>query len=86
MHMLHSLFYLTIAVHVSGNIIAHLQEQFSVLHETWILSTDFRRSSNIKCHGNLSSGKRVVPCGRTEVTNVYFRNSANVPNSAIVQS
>jgi len=37
---------------------------FSVLRETWILSTDFERSSNIKFHDNLSSGRRVVPCGR----------------------
>jgi hypothetical protein len=31
MHMLHSLFYLTIALHVSGIIITHLQEDKTTL-------------------------------------------------------
>ena len=31
MHMLQSLFYLTIALHVSGNIITHLQEHITTV-------------------------------------------------------
>jgi hypothetical protein len=38
----------------------------------------FEKSSNIKFHENPSSGIRVVPCGRTDVTKliVAFRNIA----------
>ena len=32
MHMLQSLFYLTIALHVSGIIITHLQEKFNSIY------------------------------------------------------
>ena len=45
----------------------------------------FEKSSNIKFNQNLSSGSRVVPCGRkdrqTALTKliVAFRNSANAP-------
>jgi len=31
-----------------------------------ILSTVFRKHSNIKFHSNPSSGSRVVPCGKTD--------------------
>ena len=52
-------------------------------NETWIFSTLFRKHSNIKLQENLSSGSRVVPCGRTDKTKliVAFRNSANAPES-----
>jgi len=44
----------------------------------------FEKSSNIKFHENTSSGNRVVPCGRTDMTKltVAFRNYANVPKMA----
>ena len=45
----------------------------------------FEKSSNIKFHENPSSGSRVVPCGRTDITKliVDFRNFANAPNKRI---
>ena len=51
------------------------------LTETWIFSTDYREYSNIKFRENLSSGSRVVSCGRTDMTKliVAFRNFANAP-------
>jgi hypothetical protein len=57
----------------------------SDFNETWIFSTDFRKSSNIKFHQSPSSGRRVVPCeqteGRTDMTKltVAFRNFASAP-------
>jgi hypothetical protein len=41
----------------------------------------FEKYSNIKFHGNLSCGSRVVPCGRTDMTKltVAFRNFRNAP-------
>ena len=41
----------------------------------------FEKVSNIKFHQNPSSGSRVVPCGRTDMTKliVAFRNFANAP-------
>jgi len=41
----------------------------------------FGQSSNIKFHKIPSSKSRVIPCGRTYVTNltVAFRNVANAP-------
>jgi len=47
--------------------------------------------SNIKFHKNLSSGSRVVPCGKTEgqtdmtKLTVAFRKFANVPNEETVR-
>ena len=43
----------------------------------------FEKVSNIKFHQNPSSGSRVVPCGRTDMTKliVAFRNFANVPKN-----
>jgi hypothetical protein len=38
----------------------------SDFNETWILSTDFRKSLNVKFHQNPSSGSQVVPCGQTD--------------------
>jgi hypothetical protein len=55
-------------------------------NETWLLSTDFRKPSNIIFHENPSSGSRVIPCrqtdGRSDMTKliVAFRYFANVPN------
>ena len=41
------------------------------------------KSSNIKLNQNPSSGSRVVPCGRTDMTEllVAFRNVANAPKT-----
>jgi hypothetical protein len=41
----------------------------------------FENSSDIKFNQNPSSGSRVVPCGRTDMTKliVAFRNFANAP-------
>ena len=42
-----------------------------------------KKSSNIKFHQNPSSGSRVVPCGRTDMTKlrVAFRNFSNAPKN-----
>ena len=59
--------------------------QVPVMHvsfnETLIFSTCFLKYSNIKFHKNPSSGSRVVPCGRTDMTRliVAIRNFANSP-------
>ena len=44
----------------------------------------FEKYSNIKFHENPSSGSRVVPCGRTDMTNliVALQNFANALNKA----
>jgi len=49
--------------------------------ETWIMSTDFRKSSNIKFHKNPSSVSRAVPYRRTDITKliVAFHNFASAP-------
>ena len=39
---------------------------FSDINKSWICSTDFWKNSNVKFHGNLPSGSRVVPLGRTD--------------------
>jgi hypothetical protein len=46
-----------------------------------------KKSSTIKCHQNPSSGSRVIPNGRTDMTKliVYFRNFANAPKNALLQ-
>ena len=43
----------------------------------------FEKYSNIKFHENLTSGSRVVPRGRTDMTKfmVAFPNSANAPKN-----
>ena len=43
------------------------------------------KSVNIKLHQNPSSGSRVVPCGRTDVTKliVIFRNFVSAPNKLL---
>jgi len=53
----------------------------SDFNETYIFSTDFRKKSNIKFHENPSSGSRVVPCGRMDMTKliVAFCNFAKTP-------
>jgi hypothetical protein len=47
-------------------------------NKIFISSTDFEKYSNMKFHENPSSGIRVVPCGRTDMTKliVAFRNFA----------
>ena len=48
----------------------------------------FEKYSNIKFHSTLSSGSRVVPSGRTDMTKliVVFRNFANVPINVILKA
>ena len=50
-------------------------------NETWILSTNLKKYSNIKFHKNPSSGSRVVPWGQTHRHDepVTFQNFANAP-------
>jgi len=58
-------------------------------NQTSILSTKFRKASDIKFHRNLSSGSRVVPCGDTDwhtdaqrdmtKLTVAFRSFPNMP-------
>ena len=45
---------------------------------------NFEKSSNIKFHKNLSSCRRVVPWGGTDVKNpiAAFRNFANAPKKS----
>jgi hypothetical protein len=56
----------------------------SHFNQTWIFSPQIlKKPINIKFHENLSSGSRVLPCGRTEgqidttKTAAAFRNFAN---------
>jgi hypothetical protein len=57
----------------------------SYFNETWIFSTGFEKSSNIKFQESPSHGSRVVPCGRTDGRTdmtkliVAFCNFANAP-------
>ena len=53
----------------------------SDFNETRITSIHFENSSHIKFNENPSSGSRVIPCGRTDMTKpiVAFRNFANAP-------
>jgi len=43
----------------------------------------FEKHSNIKFHENPSNGRRVIPCGRTDITNliVAFRKFANASHN-----
>ena len=56
----------------------------SDFNETWIFLTDFEKYTNIKFHGNPSSGSRVISCAqidkRTDMTKltVTFHNFASV--------
>ena len=52
-------------------------------NETWFYGKAFEKYSNIEFHENPSSGSRVVPCGRTDMTKltVVFRNVANAPQN-----
>jgi hypothetical protein len=52
------------------------------LNETCILSTDFRKIlQSVKFLDNPSAGSQVIPCGRTDMTNliVAFRSFVNTP-------
>ena len=53
----------------------------SKFNQTRNVSTDFRKNIHIKFHENPSCGRRVVQCGRTDMTKliVVFRNFANAP-------
>jgi hypothetical protein len=56
-------------------------------HGTWIFSRDFKKKfSNIKFHENPSSRNRVVPPGRTDMTQLVLvlRNFANWPRKRSV--
>jgi hypothetical protein len=48
----------------------------------------FEKCSNVKFHGNPSSGRRVVPSGRTDTTELIavFRNFANAPKNVCFTS
>jgi len=48
----------------------------------------FEKSSNTKFHENLSSGRRAVPCGQTDMTTliVTLRNIANLPKNVYRKS
>jgi hypothetical protein len=54
----------------------------SDINKTLILSSDFRRYSNIKFHVNPPNGGPVFPRGQADVTKpaVAFRNFANAPD------
>jgi len=57
----------------------------SDFNETWFFSTDFRKKyPTTKLHENPSSGSRVSPCGRTDMTKLIatFRNFAKAPKNA----
>ena len=56
----------------------------SGFNETWIFGQFFEKQTNIKFHQNPSSGSRVVPCGRTDMTKpiVAFRNFVNAPKKS----
>ena len=51
--------------------------------ETCHFSTFCKKPSNIKFLGNPSSGSRIIPCGRTNMTKLItaFCNFANAPES-----
>jgi len=55
----------------------------SYFNETSIFRQIFEKFSNIKFHENPSSGRGVVPCGRTDMTKliVAFRGFANAPKN-----
>jgi len=52
---------------------------WSDCYETWIFLADFQKYSSVKFIENPSDWRSVVPCGRTDVTNliVAFRGFAN---------
>jgi hypothetical protein len=55
----------------------------SDFNETWIFTTDFRQIIQYYFYENPSSGRQVVLCGRTVVTQlrVAFRKFANAPKN-----
>ena len=55
----------------------------SDINNTWIFRQIFWRPPNIKFHENPSSESRVIPCGRTDMTQltVVFRNFAYEPKN-----
>jgi hypothetical protein len=60
----------------------------SDFNKTCIISTNFPKISHIRFNQNLSSGSRVVPCERTDMTKliVGFRNFANTPIIMLLES
>jgi len=54
-----------------------------IVTKLWISRHIFEKYSNIKFHENPSSGSRVVPCGRTDMTKliIALRNIANAPET-----
>jgi hypothetical protein len=54
---------------------------FCLIHFSF--SEEVSEILNIRFHENPSSGNRIVPCGRTDITNliVTFRNFSNAPKN-----
>jgi hypothetical protein len=68
---------ITINVHTPSCKVPLLLSDFN---DTWIFSTYFRKI--LKFHENPSSGRRVVPWGRTNMMLIVaFRNFANAPKN-----
>jgi hypothetical protein len=57
---------------------------FPILMKLEFSEQFFEKYTNIKCHENLSSGSRLVPCGQTDgydEANSLFRNFTKAPKN-----
>jgi hypothetical protein len=66
---------------VCQNICVGLYLILSDFNQTWVFSTDFRKTSKYQISWNPSSGSRVVPCEQTDMTKliVAFHNLLTAP-------